>query len=122
MKKKNLFFSTSIFLLFVFIFFSCKQDGDVGPAGTPSEIKTSKEGFIKGGASGIRLDGSAYSYNLDFEGQYFETNNSYTVIPGYATFIFINKVYAGDGDPFSAYSSVNFFFTVNSLANLSSPV
>jgi hypothetical protein len=121
MKKKNLFFSTAIFLLFVFISFSCKKEGDVGPAGAPSsEIKTSKEGFIKGEATGVRLDGAAYSYNLDFEGQYFETSNSYSVSPWFTT-ISISKVYVGDGDPFNTYSSVSFFFMVDSLADLSSP-
>jgi hypothetical protein len=125
MKKPNLIFAS--YILFVFISFSCKKNnvGPEGPAGASYDITkgwTSKEGFIKGTATGNRADGTSFTYdNLDLEGIYSSTNNRYIIYSPTQTTISVSKLYAGDGNQFYN-GSISFSFDVTSLDDLSSPI
>ncbi len=117
---------TALFTLLIVLLFGCKgEKGDVGPAGVPGpsgvvQNWTSKDGGIKGLLAGTLVEGSAYSYNLDFQGNYNETQNYYTITPS-ETVISISKVYAKDGDAFES-GNVDLNISVSSLADLSNPV
>jgi hypothetical protein len=120
--KTNLL--TTFALLLITLLVSCKgEKGDVGPAGEsydPTKTYTYKEGSITGTATGNWLDGTNYSFNLNFQGNEYVTNNSYRVLSPTETQISIYKTYAGEGSPF-IYGDVSFNFSVTSLTDLSSP-
>jgi len=106
---------------------SCKgKDGAMGPAGpsgstSQTQNYTSKEGFVKATATGVNLDGSTFTYNLDFEGIYGADDNNYKYKSPTQTTISIFKIYSGEGDAFvSGYISVG--FDVPDMNSLGSPV
>jgi hypothetical protein len=124
MKRQNL--SLIFFALITLVIASCK-DGEVGPAGANgkdvdlNKLWTFKEGFIKGTGTGTRLDGTVYSYNMDFEGHYSASASSYSNTSS-GTSITVDKMYAEEGDAFTESSEISITFTVSSLVSLGSPV
>jgi hypothetical protein len=97
--------------------FSCKgKDGAPGPAGATGATGTSAsslppitEGFAKGTATGTNLDGTTFSYNIDFEGDWSTTDNKYSYVSATQTNITIYKSYSGQGDAFiDAYIELSF--------------
>jgi hypothetical protein len=114
---------------------SCKgKDGAPGPAGATgatgstgttgpaasTQNYTSKEGFVKGTATGTNLDGTTYSYNIDFEGISSSTDNNYVYLSPTRTNIQIYKIYSGEGDAFlDGVMHIN--FDVPDMNSLSSP-
>jgi hypothetical protein len=105
---------------------SCKgKDGAVGPEGpanssTQNQSYTSKDGFIKGTATGTNLDGSTFSYNIDFEGIDGFGDNYYKYLSGTQTNISIFKSYSGEGDIF-VNGDIGLNFDVPDMSSLSSP-
>ncbi|MBX9851452.1 MAG: hypothetical protein K2X86_06800 [Cytophagaceae bacterium] len=128
MKKHNLL--SYLFFAAIILLSSCKgEDGEVGPAGPqgpqgesydPDKLWEFKEGSATATATGTRLDGTSYSYNLNYQGNYNATNNYYQVLSGTETQIRVSKVSAGDGDAM-VYGEIYFNFEVTSLNDLSSP-
>src|ERR1700761_8980158 len=104
MKTINLFLIISI----ISILFSCKgKQGDPGPQGTAGTFNLNQfygytEGYIKGTATGKYNDSTAFSFNIDFEGNSYDTSQNcyYEVLSPDSTIIHIEKEYAGQGDPF----------------------
>jgi hypothetical protein len=111
--------------------FSCKgKDGAMGPAGPAGTSATSAsnlppitEGFAKGTATGTNLNGTTFSYNLDFEGDWSTTDNNYSYVSATQTRITISKSYSGQGDAFTdGNSDISMSFDVpdmNSLTTVS---
>lgn len=109
---------------------SCKgPDGEPGPQGQPGPAGpggqngnttpgwTYKEGFIKATVAGT-ADGTPYSYDIDFQGNYsrYETYS----LPMYLySYFHIERYYSGEGSPLeSGYASIQFdAASLNDLSN-----
>lgn len=123
--KKIIIFHASVFLIILSIFISCKgPEGEIGPAGDPgrdfdlNNLWTSKEGFMKGTATGTQFDGTDFTYNLDFEGNITSSSNYYRSATG--TVINVEKLYSGEGDLFNT-GYINLMFSVPDMETLGAP-
>lgn len=117
---KSLFSIAAFVLLFVSV--SCKgPQGDVGPQGPPGPDYDPylHEGYFKGTASGIRLDGTPFTYEIDFRGQS-AMSNYYSLLSDSVTEVAIFNRYSGEGEEMLD-GWINFRFKVRSLNDLSDP-
>lgn len=99
--------------------------GDPGPAGpggqngNPYQGWTYKEGFVKATATSTLLDGTPYSYDLNFQGNFIETH-TYALPLSSGVLVQVNKYYAGEGELLE-YGYTSLSFIVPSLDDVSNP-
>lgn len=93
--------------------------GEPGPAGPGEQSWTYKEGFIKATVEGTQLDGTPYSYDINYQGTRNKDESYLIHYPGYY-FFEIKKNYSGEGEPLkSGFASLS--FQVANLNDLTNP-
>lgn len=99
-----------IVVLLTDLLISCKK-GEIGPQGSSYDLNADKyfsEGYIQATASGVRGDGSSYSYNFFYDGNSTPESNHYYPTDD-SIHIEVSKFYFGKGDSLeSGWISIEF--------------